>query len=155
MQELLQEAGGGTDASGNPILADIGKFLAGYIKNHFKEAGDNVDLKYIDPTYMVRAIPTIPSDHIYCKVLGQNAVHAAFSGYTGMCQLSSTECRQWYDVPVVITVPPFAGCLPGLLNTHHVLLPIPTVISRTRAINISGRKWNRLKTSIRQPDLSP
>lgn len=84
LQELLKSSQGGTDASGNPILGDIGKFLAGYIKKHFKEEGNGVDLKYIDPTYMVRAIATIPSDHIYCKVLGQNAVHAAFSGYTGM-----------------------------------------------------------------------
>lgn len=97
LQELLKEAGGGTDASGNPILGDIGKFLGGHIKKHFKEAGNDVDLKYIDPTYMVRAIPTIPSDHIYCKVLGQNAVHAAFAGYTGMHDLVPTTLgyRAW------------------------------------------------------------
>lgn len=47
-----------------------------------------------------------------------------------------------------------AGLTTGMLNTHHVYLPIPTVISRARQVNTSGRKWNRLKTSIQQPDLS-
>lgn len=84
----MREAQSGvkTDASGNPVLADIGKYLAGEIKGHFETTAEPVDLKYIDPTYMVRAIPTIPSDHIYCAVLGQNAVHAAFAGYTGSPQ---------------------------------------------------------------------
>ena len=26
------------------------------------------DLKYIDPSYMIRAAPTITTDRIYCKV---------------------------------------------------------------------------------------
>jgi 6-phosphofructokinase 1 len=61
-----------------------------------------VDVKYIDPTYMVRACPTNASDAIYCSILGQNAVHAAFAGYSGA------------------TV--------GLCNGHYVYLPIPPVI---------------------------
>lgn len=114
LQELLK-ASGGTDASGNPILGDIGKFLAGEIKKHFNDTGNGVDLKYIDPTYMVRAIPTIPSDHIYCSVLGQNAVHAAFAGYTGkhnspamfhifchvLCLFLDTLFAVWIGVPVL------------------------------------------------------
>jgi hypothetical protein len=35
-----------------------------------------------DPSYMIRSIPTITTDRIYCKVLGQGAVHGAFAGYT-------------------------------------------------------------------------
>ena len=57
-------------------------------------------------------------------------------------------------MPVVITTSFCAGLTTGMLNTHHVYLPIPTVIARTREVNTSGRKWNRLKTSIQQPDLS-
>lgn len=77
----------------------------------------DVDVKYIDPTYMIRAIPTISSDRVYCNILGQNAVHGAFSGYTG------------------ITV--------GLVNTHFVYLPIPEVIQAPRIVNVKGRRWNR------------
>lgn len=39
-----------------------------------------MDVKYIDPSYMIRSIPTITTDRIYCKVLGQGAVHGAFAG---------------------------------------------------------------------------
>ena len=73
-----------TDASGNPILQDIGKFLSKYLKDRYKDTGSPIDLKYIDPSYMVRSIPTVPSDRIYCKILGHTAVHGAFAGYTGM-----------------------------------------------------------------------
>ncbi len=62
----------------------------------------DIDIKYIDPTYMIRAIPTTTNDRIYCKVLGQGAVHGAFAGFT--------------------------GCTVGLVNTHYVYLPIPVII---------------------------
>ena len=65
----------------------------------------DIDIKYIDPTYMIRAIPTTTNDRIYCKVLGQGAVHGAFAGFT--------------------------GCTVGLVNTHYVYLPIPVIIQVT------------------------
>lgn len=92
-----------TDASGNPILRDIGLHLGRSFKSHFKSMNKQIDLKYIDPTYMIRAIPTIPSDRVYCNVLGQNSVHAAFAGFTGapVCHLGGpmtaclfSDCRQ-------------------------------------------------------------
>jgi 6-phosphofructokinase 1 len=51
------------------------------------------------------------------QVLGQGAVHGAFAGYTGF------------------TV--------GLVNTHYVYLPIPTIIQAPRKVNPKGRRWNR------------
>lgn len=54
---------------------------------------------------MIRAIPTTTNDRIYCKVLGQGAVHGAFAGFT--------------------------GCTVGLVNTHYVYLPIPVIIQVT------------------------
>ena len=80
-----------------------------------------------DPTYMIRAIPTNSADRIYCKILGQGAVHGAFAGYT--------------DFTV------------GLVNTHYVYLPIPVIIQAPRVVDPQGRQWNRLKTAIKQPDL--
>ena len=35
---------------------------------------------------MIRAIPTTSNDRVYCKVLGQNAVHAAVAGEKTMGQ---------------------------------------------------------------------
>ena len=68
------------DASGNPVLADIGRFL----KTTLRTTLPNADIKFIDPTYMIRAIPTTSGDRIYCKILAHNAVHAAFAGFTGV-----------------------------------------------------------------------
>ena len=213
-QDLARHGGGnghgaGTDASGNPILEDVGAFL----KSAFKQGVPGCDCKYIgefrvvlggherererererdrerqdrergerglwklffkqkratqktleraptlkhttyqirtnsrdflhlpsktqkissrssspDPTYMIRAIPTNSADRIYCKILGQGAVHGAFAGYT--------------DFTV------------GLVNTHYVYLPIPVIIQAPRVVDPQGRQWNRLKTAIKQPDL--
>lgn len=77
---------------------------------------------------MVRAMPTNAADRIYCKVLGQNAVHANFAGYTG------------------VTV--------GQVNTHHVMLPIPVIIQAARTVDPKGRDYDRLLAAIQQPDLS-
>lgn len=109
-----------TDASGNPILKDVGTWLRSQIKKNVHD----VDLKYIDPSYLIRSIPTTSTDRIYCKVLAHNAVHAAFSGFTG----------------VVV----------GLVNTHYVLLPIPVVIQQARRVDPNGKQWNRLRASIGQ-----
>ncbi|MEO2193244.1 MAG: 6-phosphofructokinase, partial [bacterium] len=112
-----------TDLSGNPILADVGTYLRDLFKRKFPER----DVKYIDPSYMIRSIPTITTDRIYCKVLGQAAVHGAMAGYT--------------DFTV------------GLVNTHYVMLPTTTIIASARQVDPKGRGWNRLKTSLNQPDL--
>ena len=119
-QDLLGTAGG-TDASGNPLLADSGAWL----KNQLKSRIPDADIKYIDPSYMIRATPTIAADRVYCKILSHNAVHAAFAGYTG------------------ITV--------GMCSGHHCYLPIPVIIQAPRRVDPRGKQWNRLKAAIGQP----
>lgn len=114
------------DASGNTVFGDIGVHLQKEIKKYFKDLGCPADLKYIDPTYMIRAVRANASDGILCAVLGQNAVHGAFAGYGG------------------ITV--------GICNTHYVYLPIPEVISYSRLVDPNSRMWHRCLTSTGQPD---
>eukprot|EP01025_Chloroclados_australasicus_P013312 TRINITY_DN16286_c0_g2_i1.p1 TRINITY_DN16286_c0_g2~~TRINITY_DN16286_c0_g2_i1.p1 ORF type:complete len:567 (+),score=69.84 TRINITY_DN16286_c0_g2_i1:62-1702(+) len=121
-QDLIDKRISEQDASGNPILSDIGYFLKQEFKKSFKDA----DIKYIDPTYMIRAIPTCSQDRVYCKTLAHHAVHGAFAGYTG------------------ITV--------GLVNTHYAYLPIPVVIRAPRTVNPKGKMWNRLRATIGQPN---
>ena len=124
-QDILSHGDGApTEASGNPILQDIGVHLRDTFRKEFK----GVDIKYIDPSYMIRSSPTITTDRIYCKVLGQGAVHGAFAGFT--------------DFTV------------GLVNTHYVFLPTTTIIESARTVDPKGRQWNRLKTAINQPDLA-
>jgi len=114
-----------TDASGNPILKDVGPFMRDAIKKHFKSIGSSADVKYIDPSYMIRACETVPTDKIYCMTLAQGAVHAAFAGYTGL------------------TV--------GLVNGHYCYLPIKTVIQAANVVDIRGKQWNRLLMVTKQP----
>ncbi|KAI3432447.1 hypothetical protein D9Q98_003998 [Chlorella vulgaris] len=121
-QDILDEGEVRTDASGNPILQDVGPWMKKEIKKCFKDA----DVKYIDPSYQIRSIPTISGDRIYCKVLAHNAVHAAFAGFTGVTM--------------------------GLVNTHYCYLPIHTVIQAPRRVDPRGKTWNRLRASIGQPN---
>ena len=64
LQDILAAGSHDTDLSGNPILKDVGPWMRGELKAHFKDA----DIKYIDPSYMIRSTPTISADRIYCKV---------------------------------------------------------------------------------------
>jgi len=116
------------DASGNPILEDVGRFLRNEIKEYFStDDRKKVDLKYIDPTYMIRAVETNTSDKIYCYVLAQGAVHAAFAGFTG------------------VTV--------GMVNTHTAYFPIDLIVSSARKVDITGKTWQRLLSATMQPPL--
>ena len=72
------------DASGNPKLGDICGFLTKEIKNYFEEQKLEIFMKFIDPSYIIRSVPANAGDRVYCGFLGQNAVHAAMAGKTGM-----------------------------------------------------------------------
>ncbi|XP_031498832.1 ATP-dependent 6-phosphofructokinase 5, chloroplastic [Nymphaea colorata] len=124
--QALLESTNATDASGNAVLGDIGVHIQQKTKKYFKEVGVPVDVKYIDPTYMIRACRANASDGILCTVLGQNAVHGAFAGFSG------------------ITV--------GICNTHYVYLPIPEVIRYPKSVDPNSRMWHRCLTSTGQPD---
>ncbi|KAL6770454.1 PFK5A [Auxenochlorella protothecoides x Auxenochlorella symbiontica] len=103
---------------------DVGPWLAAALK----ERHPGAYVKYIDPSYLVRSVPTVSSDRTYCKVLAHNAVHAAFAGFTGT------------------TV--------GLVNTHYVLLPIPFVTQAPRRVDPQGNQWNRLRAANGQPNFT-
>ena len=40
------------------------------------------NVKYIDPSYMIRSVPANASDSMFCMILAQNAVHGAMAGFT-------------------------------------------------------------------------
>jgi hypothetical protein len=62
----------------------IGLFLKDEIIRHFKERKIEVNLKYIDPSYIIRSVPAAPEDRVFCLNLGRHAVHAGMAGKTGM-----------------------------------------------------------------------
>lgn len=124
-QEMLKVNNISTDASGNVMLADIGLWLSVELKKHITSLGMEFSLKYIDPTYMIRAIPSNASDNVYCTVLAQAAVHGAFAGLTGF------------------TV--------GPVNGRHAWLPITQVTKQSSQVNPKDRMWARLLASTGQP----
>ena len=113
-----------TDASGNLKLLDIGIFLKTRIQEYFQEKGIAINLKYIDPSYMVRSVPAISNDSLYCSALGQYAVHAAMAGKTSM--------------------------LVGLMRDEFVHLPLRNVGSRKR-VEPEGNVWVRVLEATGQP----
>lgn len=83
-QHLFTDTERSYDASGNLKLKDIGRFLKDSITAEFKRLNVECTLRYIDPTYILRAQATTADDAVFCQNLGQNAVHAAMAGKTGM-----------------------------------------------------------------------
>ncbi|MGL5955441.1 MAG: ATP-dependent 6-phosphofructokinase, partial [Brevinema sp.] len=83
-QELLVEDSTlqAKDASNNIKLADVGIWMKERILQYFQSRNIEVNLKYIDPSYMIRSAPACPNDSLYCLLLGQYAVHAAMAGKT-------------------------------------------------------------------------
>ncbi|NPD73376.1 ATP-dependent 6-phosphofructokinase [Oceanispirochaeta sp. M1] len=100
-QELLA-ATNEKDPSGNKKMADIGLFLKDQIIKYFKDINMNASLKYIDPSYMIRASRANPNDSLYCARLGANAVHAAMAGKTGMLVSEWNNC--FVHVPTQMAV---------------------------------------------------
>mgnify|MGYP000882757023 FL=1 len=100
-QDLIQRTGD-RDASGNVRFSDVGLYLKDQIVNHFKKTGTELNLKYIDPSYMIRSMPASPYDSAFCLMLGHNAVHAAMAGRTNM--VVGNWRRQFTHVPVALAV---------------------------------------------------
>ncbi len=100
-QDYVKDSKGRKDESGNVLLGDIGVFLKDSIKKYFKERSNlYVNLKYIDPSYLVRSVPANAHDSIYCIQLAQNAVHAGMAGKTGM--LIGQWNGQFTNVPIAL-----------------------------------------------------
>ncbi|XP_010536840.1 PREDICTED: ATP-dependent 6-phosphofructokinase 3 [Tarenaya hassleriana] len=129
-QELMLESTTLKDASGNKLLKDVGLWLFQSIKDHFSAKKATINLKYIDPTYMIRAVPSNASDNVYCTLLAQSAVHGAMAGYTGFTS--------------------------GLVNGRQTYIPFYRITEKQNKVVITDRMWARLLSSTNQPSfLSP
>ena len=72
------------DASGNTLFNDVGLFLKEKIEKTFKAWGDEIHIKYFDPSYTVRSVPANSADCIFCADLARHSVNAAMAGKTDM-----------------------------------------------------------------------
>ncbi|MBQ1181733.1 MAG: ATP-dependent 6-phosphofructokinase [Treponema sp.] len=125
-QDLLAKTNQ-TDASGNTKLADIGVYLRDEINDYFKKKNFHINLKYIDPSYQVRASVTTASDSIYCERLGNNAVHAAMAGKTKM--------------------------VVGLVHDKFVHIPISMAVAHRNVVDPEGALWRDTLDATGQPIL--
>ncbi len=120
MEEELER-----DASGNIRLGDIGVFLKDQITNYFKQAGMEVTLKYIDPSYTIRSMPACPPDSVLCLMLGHNAVHAGMAGRTSM--------------------------VVGYWKGEFIHIPIAAAVSKRKEIDPKDKLWTGVLSSTGQP----
>ena len=124
-QDLMTPGSPATDASGNQLHADIGLFLKEAIIRHFKQRKVELNLKYIDPSYIIRSVPAAPEDRIFCLNLGRHAVHAGLAGKTGMV----VAC--WHQ--------------------SFVHLPMSLVTRGRRKVDPNGDLWRSVLESTGQP----
>ena len=108
------------DASGNALHKDIGVFLKSKIKSYFKEHNTEVNVKYFDPSYMIRSTPAYGTDAVFCMMLAQNAVHAAMSGRS--------------DIVI------------GHWNDRFTHVPIVLATRKRKKIDLHGAIWNGVKS---------
>jgi 6-phosphofructokinase 1 len=113
------------DASGNLKLDDIGGFLQDRIVARFREAGEAVNLKYIDPSYNIRSVAANPYDSVYCLRLAQHAVHAALAGRT--------------------------ECVVGRWHGRFVHIPMPLAVSHRNEVAPEGDLWMAVLEATGQP----
>jgi 6-phosphofructokinase 1 len=116
-----------TDAGGNLKMADVGTYLRDRIIKYFDEKKMEINLKYIDPSYIIRSAPANPGDSIYCERLGNAAVHAAMAGKTKL--------------------------IIGLVHNEFVHLPIKEVISHRNHVDPEGNLWRDTLDATHQPVL--
>ncbi|KAL6520426.1 phosphofructokinase beta-subunit [Orobanche hederae] len=116
------------DESGNPIFLDVGGWLKSELKkwwgrDHGKEL---FTVKYIDPTYMIRAVPANATDNLYGTLLAHSAIHGAMAGYTGFV------------------------C--GPINGNYAYIPVEEVARAKNPVNIRDHKWAWVRSVTNQPD---
>ena len=123
-QELLAQETG-LDKSGNRLKADIGVFLRNEIAAYFKKQGTEANLKYFDPSYIIRSVPANSQDARLCDGYARNAVHAAMAGKTDLI------IGDWYSV--------------------HVHVPIPLAVASRKKIDPESDLWHAVIAATGQP----
>ena len=116
------------DASGNARLADIGTWLRDRLIAGLSARGIRPEVKYLDPSYEIRALPANAYDAAFCLSLGQMAAHAGMAGKT--------------DVVV------------GYHHRHFTHLPIAVATAKRRQLRPDQDLWQRVLQSTGQPHSS-
>mmetsp|Transcript_4093 Transcript_4093/g.12020 ORF Transcript_4093/g.12020 Transcript_4093/m.12020 type:complete len:507 (+) Transcript_4093:42-1562(+) len=110
------------------VSGDVGPWLCDRFRDFFDGSSPlraKASLKYVDPSYAVRAAPSNAADTIFCSRLAQHAVHGALAGYTAFAV--------------------------GAVNTHLAEIPLSDFANRAAVCSVSGRLFGDLVRSTGQP----
>ncbi|MCK5498730.1 MAG: hypothetical protein KAI77_05990 [Gammaproteobacteria bacterium] len=107
------------------FLLHLGIYLKERISEYFKKKEIEINLKYIDPSYMIRSAPANPNDSTYCARIGAYAVHAAMAGKTEM--------------------------IISLIHSYFVHVPIRLVVSGRKRIDPHQELWRDVMEATGQP----
>ena len=114
-----------TDPSGNARLRDVGVLLRDRISEYLKLMNVPFNVKYIDPSYLIRSAPATASDALFAGILGQMAAHAAMAGKTAM--------------------------FVGYWNNQFTHVPIAAAVSGTKRLDPNGNFWQSVVECTGQP----
>ena len=122
-----QDLMGSTESDGisNAKKLDIGVFLKDRINEYFKEKNTPINLKYIDPSYIIRSVPANSQDARICDSYARHAVHAAMAGKTDLI------IGDWHGV--------------------YVHVPIPAATSSRKKVDPEGSLWTSVIAATGQP----
>ncbi|XP_078438908.1 phosphofructokinase 2 [Wolffia australiana] len=118
------------DPSGNLIFSDVGLWLKGELRGWWEREfpGELFTVKYIDPTYMIRAVPANATDSLYCTLLAHSAIHGAMAGYSGFVS--------------------------GPINGVYAYIPVEEVAEARSVVETKEHKWAWVRSVTNQPDFS-
>lgn len=124
-QNLIQSESIRKDASGNILHADVGVFLRDRIRQHFTALRQPINVRYIDPSYLIRGRVANTEDAVLCDRLARHAVHAGMAGKSGL----------------VI----------GLLHERFIHVPVAMATDGRKKIEPSSSLWNAVLAATGQP----
>jgi len=114
------------DAGGNRKCVPVGPLIKDQMAARLTAAGLGSQVRFIDPSYMVRSVPANGRDSVLCLLLSEAAVHAAMAGFTAVCV--------------------------GMVNARTALLPVDLVVATSpRTVNALGRTVERVISQTNQP----
>nr|XP_043626771.1 ATP-dependent 6-phosphofructokinase 2-like [Erigeron canadensis] len=116
------------DESGNPVFLDVGVWLKSELKRWWDRdhKGELFTVKYIDPTYMIRAVTPNATDNLYCTLLAHSAIHGIMAGYTGF--------------------------VAGPINGNYAYIPMDEISETKNQVNTSDHNWAWVRSVTAQPD---
>lgn len=124
-QHLFQDEPVRKDKSGNVLQHDIGLRLKQEILAYFQGIGQPVDIKYIDPSYIIRSVQANCDDTLLCDQLARRAVHAAMAGKTNL--------------------------IVGYLNSRFIHVPIAMAVAQKKQVELDSELWASVLAATGQP----